>query len=690
VILRVPSPAEPPRLDRFIAANLHGVSRKRIKGLIDAGQVRVGDRTERRAGRRLAAGDVVEVDWRPSLLGPSPRLTRADVLASGPGWWAIAKPVGLPSHRTADDAPAAPERLAEVLGHDAALQPVHRLDRETSGVLLLAHGPTIGELSARFEHRRMAKTYLAVVRPAPVADAAELVDSDADMRAQLRVIRRSRDGTRAEVEVRPHEGRNHQVRRLLAAAGTPVLGDLLYGLPAPGGAPRMALHCARLAWDDDSVVAPLPAGWDALLDPPDPVPLDPPRRSKRESRDRHASDRSTLRVSAATARIVRGGHPWVLRDRDTGALDQRSPGDLVDLVDPRGRWVASAVVDPDRELCARVVSLREGVGLTRDGWEQRATRALNRRSSLLADPTTTAFRLIHGEADGLPGLFIDRWGPTLVATHTTRATRLYREEAYAAVHARLPGLPLYEKDHFVDLRSRENEGSGDALPGRWRSGGWEDELEIVESGLRFAATPFGGLTTGFYPDQRRNRVRLAALPELPGSTIANLFGHTGAFSVALAAAGAEQVITVDLSPRHLDVTRANLVRNGLDPGRHPVTVADAVAWLAESGPTLDGVVIDPPSFAQGRSGRRRFSARTDYRALVTAATRRLRAGGWMLCCRNLRGDRRGKLRAEVEAGIRAAGRTPADVGPAGPADDFPVQRSFSEGTSFHGVFARAL
>jgi len=606
------------------------------------------------------------------------------VIARGDGWWAIDKPPGLPSHRTDEGGVAAPERLAELTG--VAAQPVHRLDRETSGVLVLAVGDAVGALSSRFEAREVSKTYVAIVRPAPEADAT-LADEDADMHASLRVLRRSADATRAEVEVRPREGRTHQVRRLLAGAGTPILGDLEYGRPPPGGAPRMALHCLALSWDDVAIEAHRPVGWDGLLDPV-AEPARAPSRPPREPRERRTSKRSTLRVSRATARILRSGHPWVVRDRDTGRLDRLEPGELVELEDPAGRWVATAVADPKREVCARVVSSRPDSKLDEEAWRRRAERAVSRRSALLTDERTDAFRLIHGEADGLPGLFVDRWGPVLVATRTTEATATFAAPVYAAVSERLPGLPLYEKDHLTDLRSRTDAASGDDLAGRWIRGGHDGDVHVREAGLELVASPFGGLTTGFYPDQRANRALLAGLPDLPGAEVANLFAHTGAFSVAVAAAGAGRVHSVDLSRRYLDLAAANLRRNGLGPERHPLVAEDAVRWLVAGDAPLDGVILDPPVFAQGRGRGRGFSARGDYRALVAAAARRLRPGGWLLCCRNLRSERKGKLRTEVEAGIRDAGGRPAEVRRAGPSPDFPVLKGFPEGTSFHGVFAR--
>ena len=398
-----------------------------------------------------------------------------------------------------------------------------------------------------------------------------------------------------------------------------------------------------------------------------------------------------LKVSRATARILRSGHPWVLRDADTGDLGLFEPGDLADLVDPKGDWVATALVDPRRQLCARVIADREGVSLDDDAFARRTTRALDRRDGLLQDPDTTAFRLIHGEADGLPGLRVDLWGDLLVATRATRATRRFERPVYAALRERLGELPLWEQDHFEDLRRRSEGPGGGSLPGRWIH---EPEVEpgetslVKEDGLLYEVEPRAGLTTGLYPDQRLNRRQLRKLlAEAPeGQQIANLFAHTGAFTVACATAGAARVFSVDLSPRYLERARRNLVLNGLDPELHPAVAADAMGWLPRA-PAITGAILDPPSHARGRGKGVDWSARRDYRALVEAAARRLEPGGWLLCIVNLKGLPKDWLRRQLEAGLRDANRRLDRTGPAPPAADHPRRRGFPEGTPFQGIVA---
>ncbi len=399
--------------------------------------------------------------------------------------------------------------------------------------------------------------------------------------------------------------------------------------------------------------------------------------------------RRTLQVSSATARILRSGHPWVVRDGDTGDLGSFQPGDLADLVDSRGDFVATAVVDPLQPVCARVVSHRPGSRLDDAAWGRRTERALERRRKLLDSSNTNAFRLIHAEADGLPGLHIDLWGDVVVATRTSCAAARFTEQVYEQIRSELGPLPLYERDHFEDLRSRRPAPRDAELPGRWLGESSSvQRWSVLEGGLRFEVEPLGGLTTGLYPDQRENRAALLDLLAAHDShgVVANLFAHTGAFSVACAAGGARQVVSVDLSPRYCEWTRRNLVLNHIDPVEHPVVAADSLTWLREA-PELAGAILDPPSYARGRSKGVDWNARRDYRALVTEVARRLQPGGWLLCCVNSKGLKRGWLARELEAGLRAAGRRLRESRVAPPASDHPRLKGFPEGLSFNGLLA---
>ena len=168
--------------------------------------------------------------------------------------------------------------------------------------------------------------------------------------------------------------------------------------------------------------------------------------------------------------------------------------------------------------------------------------------------------------------------------------------------------------------------------------------------------------------------------------VANLFGHTGAFSVACAAAGAQETATVDLSRRYLDWARTNFEANSLDPTAHRFVQAGSLEWLQQDSDLWDLMILDPPSHASGSKGAKGWSLKRDYETLVASAARRLTPRGWILACANHKGLRPSWLRRTVESGLRRAGRSVKAFLPAPPSPDFPRKKGFPEGRPFAGFW----
>ena len=242
--LPVPSPALPERLDRFVAANVPELSRKAVKRLIDAGQVRVGGRPARKAALTLRPGQLVELDYRPSQLTPPP-LERRHLVGRGAGWIAVDKPAGVRSHRSDEGLAGVPELLAEVLDLDPeSLKPAHRLDKGTSGALVVARNDlALRRLQAAFSIHDVQREYLAVVYGEPRFLEGRIESSlGRHPRDRLRFTSVERGGRRAVthwrrlssagglclLSCRLETGRTHQIRVHLLEQGHPVVGDPLY------------------------------------------------------------------------------------------------------------------------------------------------------------------------------------------------------------------------------------------------------------------------------------------------------------------------------------------------------------------------------------------------------------------------------------------------------------------------------
>jgi 23S rRNA (cytosine1962-C5)-methyltransferase len=320
-------------------------------------------------------------------------------------------------------------------------------------------------------------------------------------------------------------------------------------------------------------------------------------------------------------------------------------------------------------------------------------------------PFTDTIRLIHGEADGLPGIAVDRLGPILRMIVTS-------EGAAMALADRVAGQLL---DHWsgageapyglIEVLHLRDEGAGRHECVRWwrpprddGSGGAlldaRGRLIVHEGGLAYSVDPGLGEPerprpgVGLYLDQRDNRHRLVRFARGGGRWL-NLFAHTGAFSVALLAAGAGEVVSVDLSKRYLEWLDENLALNrdiGVDASHHRAVRMDGRRYLDElpRGERFAGIVLDPPTAAA--AGRRYWSTESDLAPLVEQALLRLEPGGVLLVARNHRRARRDLVdlvRAAAKArGVELAGTEAADPGP-----DFPRLRGFREGDSFRGVLA---
>ncbi len=378
-----------------------------------------------------------------------------------------------------------------------------------------------------------------------------------------------------------------------------------------------------------------------------------------------------LTVGAATARALRGGHPWVLPDRFTGSLAGLESGQPLELVGPGGERLGRALADPGQ----RVVARRVGASDEPFDPTARAHKALERRRPLSSADESDTYRLVHGEADGLPGLHVDRYGDALVAVRRAPCAAAFCAPVMRVLREVTQAGTIWEKDHFADLRRGKVGGRlvhGDAEVG--------DERIVTERGLKYAVRPFGGLATGLFGDQRANRDRLARLGN-PGRVL-NLFSYTGAFSVAALAAGATEVVDVDLAGPALKTSRYNVRLNELDPARHRTERGDAIAYLDRCPPrSLDRIIVDPPTAARGGGG---WSVRKGLPGLLASAVGKLRDNGVLLICVNDRRASPGQLEQALREAARSARRPVARIVGAGPSPDYPVLRGFPESRSFVG------
>ena len=382
-------------------------------------------------------------------------------------------------------------------------------------------------------------------------------------------------------------------------------------------------------------------------------------------------------VGAETVRMVELGHPWIIADGYTKKWPAGKAGDLVELTDGKGGFLATALLDPGERIVARVLS-RERMRLERGWCMKRLQSAVQLRLDHAELGDTDAYRLVNGEGDGLPGLTVDRYGDYLMVQIYCGGWRPYLKLLTEALQELLQPAGIYEKGR--PQKTRELEAVSETKSyGRLLVGTSAPQpLLVRENGLNFRIHLEQGLNTGLFLDQRKNRRELMA--RVAGKRVLNLFAYTGAFSVAAAAAGASLVTSVDASPGYTEWGKANFGANRLNPKRHEFIVGDCLAVLAElarQGKRYDIIVMDPPSFST--TAKSRFTTRGGTAELVAAAFPLLQAGGLLIASSNhqkvdladyLKELRRGALQAKGELRV---------ISLAGQPEDFPYPVTFPEG-----------
>jgi len=383
-------------------------------------------------------------------------------------------------------------------------------------------------------------------------------------------------------------------------------------------------------------------------------------------------DLPSFQLDKRTARAVAAGHPWVWAD----ALEGRRPpaGSEVVLLDSVGAFCARGLAgDPaSTGPAVRVLTRDDRAPDLHKLVFRRIAEAARLRTRTVA-PGTDAFRLLHGEGDGLPGVVVDRYGPALVLRPDDDAMwRPHRQRLLEALRSEGP------RDAAAILL-RTKDGSRELLWGKRDV----HEVVVTEEGRRFLVRPGHGQKTGFFCDQRPTRTLVQSLTR-PGDRSLNLFSYTGGFSVAMALGGAERVTSVDLSPPILADVAHNLSLNGADPDAHEQVPADAFDWLsatatARDRPAYDLVVCDPPALARNK-GQLEAAGRA-YRRLHAGISSLLAPGGILVTCSCTARITEPDLLAAAADGLARGGRRITRIlarGGAGP--DHPIPPGFPEGS----------
>jgi 23S rRNA (cytosine1962-C5)-methyltransferase len=330
-----------------------------------------------------------------------------------------------------------------------------------------------------------------------------------------------------------------------------------------------------------------------------------------------------IRLRDGKERSLQRRHPWVFEGSVAGG--KADAGETVRVDGADGRFLAWGAYSPASMIRVRAWSFDATERIDRAFFQRRIAAAVALRQRLPID--SDGVRLVHGEADGLPGLIVDRYGDTLSAQFLSAGTERWRDTLADLLLAATGATRLYERS---DASVRTLEG----LEPRngWLRGDGDPVVTIREHGWRLTVDVAHGHKTGFYLDQRDNRARFAAWVRHFGlQRVLNCYCYTGGFSVAALAGGATEVLSVDSSAPALDRASAHVALNGFDPARHQTQVADVNQLLRDrlqAGETFDAIVLDPPKFAPTASHADR--AARAYKDINRLALKLLRPGGLLL------------------------------------------------------------
>ncbi|HXP32351.1 MAG TPA: class I SAM-dependent rRNA methyltransferase [Stellaceae bacterium] len=365
-----------------------------------------------------------------------------------------------------------------------------------------------------------------------------------------------------------------------------------------------------------------------------------------------------------------GGHPWIYSNelRMDRAAKELPPGSLVALEAADGRSLGAATFNPHALIAARLLDRDPQRPIDRRFFAAKLESALKLRERLYPEPY---YRLVHAEADGLPGVILDRFGAVLVAQLNSAGMARLEEEFIAACRVRLKPLAIVLRN---DSPARALEG----LPSEVRIAAGEiaGPVEIVENGARFLVDPQQGQKTGWFYDQRENRRFVAGLCR--GARVLDLYCFAGGFAILAAVQGAAQVLGIDRSEPALALAEAAARLNGIgDRCRFARGEAFAeLARLAAMGERFDVVIADPPAFVKSKKDL--GPGLRGYRKLARLAAARVAKGGLLFfasCSHNVTPE---AFAEAVRRGLDDAERSGRIILTSGAAPDHPVHPALPE------------
>ncbi|WP_419647045.1 class I SAM-dependent rRNA methyltransferase [Victivallis vadensis] len=390
-----------------------------------------------------------------------------------------------------------------------------------------------------------------------------------------------------------------------------------------------------------------------------------------------------LKLNPGREKSLLRRHVWIFSGAVADYPGEAAPGETVEVFDAKNNFLARAAYSPDSQLIARVWTFDRDEQIDEAFFARRIKAAVEYRHFLKLDDPKGGCRLINSEADGLPGLVVDRYAGVLVIQITSAGIEFHRDTIVKLLAEITGAASIYERSD-VNVRAKEGlaERSGllyGAQP--------PNPVIIEENGARFAVDVRHGQKSGFYFDQRCARAAVAAYAD--GRTVLNAFSYTGAFAVSALLAGAGHVINIDSSAPALKQAAHNLEMNKIKPERYENRTADVfteLRKLVEEGRKFDLVILDPPKFIESQKALVRGCRA--YQDIARLGYQLLNPGGLLFnfsCSGLMTPELFQKITADaaLDAGVRARLVRHLEQAP-----DHPVSLAVPEGFYLKGLVTR--
>ena len=340
-------------------------------------------------------------------------------------------------------------------------------------------------------------------------------------------------------------------------------------------------------------------------------------------------------ITSKAERSIKAGHPWVYGEEIRRSEGEPENGGLVDVM-AGSAYLGTGFYNSASKITVRLISRNANDRFDAAFWHRRVEYALRYRRTVMPGPDFQCCRLIHGEADQMPGLTVDRYGDVLSVQVLSLGMERVKDVVFSALLEELQAMGeeirgIFERND-VSIRLRE---------GMEQNKGWypipgleppaSPVAQIVENGIRYLVDVENGQKTGFFLDQKYNRAAVGRIAA--GKRVLDCFTHTGSFGLNAAKGGAAHVTSVDISQAAIDMAAENARRNGLE-GKMDFLCRNVFELLTELSEQkcrdYDFIILDPPAFTKSRQTVQ--SAIRGYREINRRAMKLLPRGGYLATC----------------------------------------------------------